>query len=631
MSDDATISYKGSLKTHIWVLMLKSIKSCCQSPAAPLLLSSRVLSVVGDYLLLRLLAPLLHLWDWLKDIYIAYQIGELVLNGESESSNFAWCIFIIVVISLVVDALAMPLVLFLHPTDRPFMRWSPADMSAGLVRGLWRFILSFMSVIPKDVIPEENARRQASRYARKNWSFVTFLRSMVRRFFINVYDINANLMSINMLKEQAEQWARGTSLLDSDEVNKVRLTRTTESLMAKLRETEHRLRSRLAYLKMTTNIVEDFIQLALLVILICLWHTSTGSITDGVVVSDLLFEQWGKHFLIPNFEYVFASTSLMSLILGHMSLLSTNKNGFTAFIGRWFIALPYFIIGTAGRIVAVVLFFTPIIGLFDTMYPVQMGKIPDSSDKQTNAIIGTKYTGETLNETWSNFAIAENSEFPGIPFWVGFTPAVLMVIHIVVGYIILRVVLGDYEGEWDDLPLLKCDFVVEESGGQDVEGNVAEEEHQEKTPKTFKYGRRALYSLWTMVCPPLFLDWEEILRHYTDSDIFDKKPWERELPKNLGKIYILIILNGKLYTQSTPHSKGMLVEANQNCFCLHRPQQHREPHTLHPALLPEVLHRPAQQRNVANLLAPARGRDLDTKGRSIGTTDGTMIISFNHD
>jgi len=85
------------------------------------------------------------------------------------------------------------------------------------------------------------------------------------------------------------------------------------------------------------------------------------------------------------------------------------------------------------------------------------------------------------------------------------------------------------------LPLLKCDFVVEESGGQDVEGNVAEEEHQEKTPKTFKYGRRALYSLWTMVCPPLFLDWEEILRHYTDSDIFDKKPWERELPKNLVK------------------------------------------------------------------------------------------------
>ena len=75
---------------------------------------------------------------------------------------------------------------------------------------------------------------------------------------------------------------------------------------------------------------------------------------------------------------------------------------------------------------------------------------------------------------------------------------------------------------------------------QDVGGIEAEKKPQEQTPKIFKYGRRALYSLWTMVCPPLFLDWEEILRHYTDSDIFDKKPWERELPKDLGKVYINI-------------------------------------------------------------------------------------------
>ena len=37
------------------------------------------------------------------------------------------------------------------------------------------------------------------------------------------------------------------------------------------------------------------------------------------------------------------------------------------------------------------------------------------------------------------------------------------------------------------------------------------------------------------MCPPLFLDWEEILRNHTDRpDVFDKEPWERLLPKDLG-------------------------------------------------------------------------------------------------
>ena len=48
-------------------------------------------------------------------------------------------------------------------------------------------------------------------------------------------------------------------------------------------------------------------------------------------------------------------------------------------------------------------------------------------------------------------------------------------------------------------------------------------------------GRHALFSLWTVMCPPLFLDWEEILRNHTDRpDVFDKEPWERLLPKDLG-------------------------------------------------------------------------------------------------
>ena len=64
----------------------------------------------------------------------------------------------------------------------------------------------------------------------------------------------------------------------------------------------------------------------------------------------------------------------------------------------------------------------------------------------------------------------------------------------------------------------------------------------------------------------------------------------------------------------------MLEEAKQDCFCIHPPQLHREPRALHPTLLPEVPHRSTQQPNVTLLPASPRGRDLDTEGRSIGTT-----------
>ena len=654
MSDDAIIGYKGSLKTHIWVLMLKFHKWCCQSPASLLVISSRVLSVVSHILVLRVMAPLLHSWDWLKDVYIAYKIGNLILNGESESSNFALFLFIIIVLSLVVDALAMPMVLFLHPTDRPFMRWSPGSISMRpnhyhglkLIRRRlcsWRNPGTTLGHRRTDFMEQHSeevatlAGYQAARYASKNWSLHTFLRSAVLRFLNNVSGINTDLIKTNMIKEKAERWARreyewveednemverqlrsrrrrschvlqrdsvtspqrggnssttsssdqisvataqpirrrrtssdgdATSVLDFVAHDERTMIRTSESLMAKSREREHRLRSRLSYLKMTTNNVEDFVQLALLLVLISFWHTNTSSISTGVGASDVLFQVWGgDDSLIPHPEYVFASTSLLSLILGHMSLLSTNKNGFTTFIGHWFIALPYFIISTASRIFSVVLFFTPIIGLFDTLHLVQMGMIPASSDKWTGPNVGyTENPDGTFNGTWSKFSFADNSEFPGIPFWVGFTPAILMGIHILVGFVILYVVLGDYEGEWDDLPLLRSDVVAEENTEQDMEGNVPKEEQKEQTPRKYKYGRRALYSLWTMVCPPLFLDWEEILRHYTDSVIFDKKPWERELPKDLGKVYIDMIFNTISKDIKITSQHQMLMQWQINLF-----------------------------------------------------------------
>ena len=48
-------------------------------------------------------------------------------------------------------------------------------------------------------------------------------------------------------------------------------------------------------------------------------------------------------------------------------------------------------------------------------------------------------------------------------------------------------------------------------------------------------GRLILFSVWTVMCPPIFLDWEEILRNFTDwPDVFTKEPWERPLPRDLG-------------------------------------------------------------------------------------------------
>ena len=86
-----------------------------------------------------------------------------------------------------------------------------------------------------------------------------------------------------------------------------------------------------------------------------------------------------------------------------------------------------------------------------------------------------------------------------------------------------------------------CDIVNESVIGYEEEGcEDSEPLKQESEPRyrSLKIaGRRGVVSLWILMWPPVFLDWEEILRNHTDrTDVFDKT-WLMPLPKELGPTF----------------------------------------------------------------------------------------------
>ena len=244
--------------------------------------------------------------------------------------------------------------------------------------------------------------------------------------------------------------------------------RLAEALLAKLRERCFALKSMIAWMKMTSNILEDSVQLVVLTLLICFTRSDTSSAVGGTDTVDVIFEAWFSSNS-TNWIPLFALLSLMSLILGHMGLLSANKNGFTTLVGHWFIAFPYFLVSTACRIFSIILFYTPILGLFNTLYHSSRGQIPANSDQWSvenpwydNSEADLRRNVTNFHETWSKLQIEKDSDFFALPLWVGTVPAFFLVVHIAFGYVFLRRVLGTYEGKLEDIPVdetksFKCD------------------------------------------------------------------------------------------------------------------------------------------------------------------------------
>ena len=114
-----------------------------------------------------------------------------------------------------------------------------------------------------------------------------------------------------------------------------------EAKLAECRENKYLTENIIAQFKMTENILEDFVQLSLLVIVMLTFESETGTISDverKILLNSVSLEMFA----------VSAMVSLFSLIRGHMSLLFTLKKDMKTFKGSIMI-FTYFMVGISAR------------------------------------------------------------------------------------------------------------------------------------------------------------------------------------------------------------------------------------------------------------------------------------------
>ena len=218
------------------------------------------------------------------------------------------------------------------------------------------------------------------------------------------------------------------------------------------------------------NSTEHLFQLVLLAIIIEFARTSSPILAGF----NKVFVEEGSSLV-----YISALVSVFSLVRGPIAYLKSLKNGFLGIIGC-LILIFYFAIGTMMRLFMIMLLFTPVLGLFDTMNHYTRGKM--EMEDTFVRIVYDPLPQQTYGQLWNdNYIIKEYNHFFSMPTYVPFVIVIaILAVHLVARFIFT----------W---PLYK------KSG----DGIV----------------RRFMRGIHTLCNVPLFCDWEEF---YRSSDF--KKP-----------------------------------------------------------------------------------------------------------
>ena len=239
------------------------------------------------------------------------------------------------------------------------------------------------------------------------------------------------------------------------------LTETQASDLAALSAAKWRLGSLMAKMRANENTVEHFVQLALLFAVLLAESSPTRaaqSIGNIVVDSD--------HTLV----YAFVALSFLSLVRGHVHLVEAAKRGHLPLPAKWIVLPAYFSLSVSARLLAVVAFLTPTLGLFGTLKLAQMGRYAASNKTVYDIAADGRFV--TLQEAWGEFRYADMSEMfasSGLPTqWL--LPAIsatIVVVHLTASAVI---------------------------------------------PKAFGLYCGNASVLHAFVCPPVFLDWDDKYR-----------------------------------------------------------------------------------------------------------------------
>jgi hypothetical protein len=237
--------------------------------------------------------------------------------------------------------------------------------------------------------------------------------------------------------------------------------------LTKCRKEIQNLKLVIADLKAGENVVEHFVQFIILLLILLLQHTETAKVT-----------RMDKIFLNKNdfFLYVSLIWSFISLLRGHISYIASSKNGCLGLLGK-IILFCYFFTGLSGKLFNIVLFCTQILGLFDSNYHGYLSQLDFKTGYQRVPELYDVYdyhlndTPIFFNEIWSRLQLNNSMSFNPTPIYV--TLCAVFLLHIVL-----------------------CSFLQSK-----LETHV-------KTTLTKIY----FLSIYSLMSPPLFLDWEVIYR-----------------------------------------------------------------------------------------------------------------------
>ena len=179
---------------------------------------------------------------------------------------------------------------------------------------------------------------------------------------------------------------------------------------------------------------------------------------------------------VDTFLVLSACFSLLSFVWGQITYVAARKDGHLPIVGKCILTL-YFCAGAAARVLAVVLLFTPSLGLFDALYHFKLGQL-DQDNNAAHDVLQND-TIVTVKEAWEKLKIGQLSEFVPVPHILPFALiSVVVAVHLAAGCCLLA-------------PLQRSESRL----------------------------RLFLQSVFTLVCPPVFADWEEFQRHAPGSDI----------------------------------------------------------------------------------------------------------------
>ncbi len=230
--------------------------------------------------------------------------------------------------------------------------------------------------------------------------------------------------------------------------------------------------------KANDMVVENFFQMLMILLVALTDNTRTPTVAKlgGVLLSD-------------EFEFAIAAigASYLSLVVGHILYVRNTKNGFLPFTAI-LVQLFYFGLSVGCRIFSIVVFLTPKLGLWNTMYHTHFANIPASEDRTFDYYPnGTKIY---ISEAWQPFQLKAFNTNGGLDVPLAVTLPLVLFIHIVTG-----LAIAIY---FKTSPL-------------------KETQHW--------------HVLYTLVCPPLFSDWQELY-----SNGIGKGSDERERSRHCWKL-----------------------------------------------------------------------------------------------